>query len=194
VTLHEHVKAAVRFGGWYRRGSGPSVAGLGDSITAGSHIAGTRRIARDSYFDVLAGYGEIVPLLNAGVRGQETHQILARVDDVSSLKPDVTLVIAGTNDVKNRIPVETAAANVELILDALSGRVILGTIPPLAVRAESVEQLNNRLRAISSARGLTMLDTYAVLSATAGGMASDGIHPSNLGASAVAREAQRVIG
>lgn len=192
----ENVKSLLWQGGAYRAGSGPRTVGLGDSITAGHHLPGTRLAARDSYFDVLAKRGSIRPLLNAGARGEESHEIAQRLSAVLELRPDVLVILAGTNDVKNRKDSASAIATVEAMharAEATGATVLVGLIPPMNVRLTEVADYNDRLRATR----LALIDFWGPLAAHDGrwlpGLSKDGIHPNARGASFMADAAQEAL-
>src|SRR5829696_806544 len=78
--------------------SGGGAVALGDSITIGS----TPSHAEDSWFEQLACTGDppVRYAHNAGINGNTTAQMLARLDqDVLSRDPDTVFVLGGTNDV-----------------------------------------------------------------------------------------------
>lgn len=177
-----------------------SAVGLGDSITAGRRIDFVDSGASDSYFDVLACDEGVAFVGNAGVRGETSTDILARVDrDVIAKRPRLALVLAGTNDVRQRDTSRTIAN-----LDAIAGKLqragitaIFGTLPPVDVLPRNVQDTNDQIRAWAAQRGVTLIDFWAVLAGTDGkfasGMSRDGTHPTPAGAALMAAEARRVL-
>jgi len=73
-----------------------------------------------------------IEVINSGVSGNTTAQGLARLeDDVLSYEPDVVLITLGGNDLKNRLNVDTARANLVSIIQriqAAGAMVVLGGI------------------------------------------------------------------
>ena len=62
-----------------------------------------------------------VTLVNDGVSGDTTAAGLARLDWSLADKPDAVLLELGANDMLQGIPVDTARANLEAIMDRLAG-------------------------------------------------------------------------
>lgn len=188
-----------------RRVSRPSntIVWLGDSITGngGRTSGGIANISyhpRGFWCHAQAATGHrLRTLANAGVGGETTTQILARVQsDVIALKPGWCHAQGGTNDISAATPLATIQANLSAIWDALDNagiRVITGTIPPRQTYTGSqkadTENMNAWIRAQGQARtNLIVVDYYSVLAFPAsgtystGGVTYDGIHPSSIGA------------
>ena len=77
------------------------------------------------------------PVINAGIGGNNTTDLLARIDkDCLSHKPDLTVLMIGTNDM-NRVkyvPLEKYKQNLEKIIDILlrsKSKILLMNILPL---------------------------------------------------------------
>ena len=109
----------------------------GDSITAQN--TGTSAVLdsleNKGYF-VVANHeldGAFNLLNNAGVGGERTDQILARMQvDVLDFNPDICIILAGTNDLVQAIPVSTITTNLTSIYTTLlnAGIIpILCTVP-----------------------------------------------------------------
>lgn len=170
---------------------GNGYIGFGDSIsTSGPNGAGG------------AGYGaawtEMICALsgqrfrhlgNAGVSGNTSAQILARVGDVIAMKPQIVTVLAGTNDLTGSVTFATWSANIKAIATQLrdkSVRVILCTIPPRGNTTYLANQLvwNRWLRAYAQQNNYDLLDFFGLLVDPATGMfaagndCGDGVHPS----------------
>ncbi len=73
-----------------------------------------------------------IEVINSGVSGNTTAHALARLeDDVLSYEPDVVLITLGGNDLKKRLNVDTARANLVSIIQriqAAGAMVVLGGI------------------------------------------------------------------
>lgn len=73
-----------------------------------------------------------IEVINSGVSGNTTADGLARLeDDVLAFEPDVVLITLGGNDLKNRVSLDTARANLLGIIQriqAAGAMVILGGI------------------------------------------------------------------
>jgi acyl-CoA thioesterase-1 len=94
----------------------PKVAFLGDSISAGLHLA-----AEQAFPAVLqrrlAASGGGFALVNAGVSGDTTAGGLRRVDWLLKQAPRILVVELGANDGMRGVPVETIEANLRAIIE-----------------------------------------------------------------------------
>ena len=140
-------------------------------------------------------------LLNRGIPGQNTTQMLLRFeDDVVALKPTAMVLLAGTNDLRAYEGDPAAAApdiiarvarNVTAMVDIAQGRgiqVILCAVPPigtdrarLARDPATIVKVNAWLQSFAQSRELPFVDFYAVLADAnhdlPGRLSVDGIHP-----------------
>lgn len=93
--------------------AGSTVVALGDSLTYGYGAT-----SETSYPTVLA---ELTKwrVINAGVNGNTSADVLDRVEDIVKQTPDLVLLGVGGNDVLQRIPPETTRANINATVDAL---------------------------------------------------------------------------
>ncbi|PYY49022.1 hypothetical protein DEJ03_00320 [Curtobacterium sp. MCLR17_043] len=187
---------------------GSGIAWLGDSITRGlgatnkgdswpGVIAGTNvAVAGDSIptYAMLYSGGKLAKTVNAGVSGDTTAKMLARVKkDVIDYNPAVCVVLGGTNDSATPVPVDDFAANITKIVTYLrtAGIVpVLCTIPTINSTAQRpvIVNYNTWLRRYCAVQGIRMLDFYALtvdpatgnlLQSTMGN--TDGTHPGNIG-------------
>lgn len=106
----------------------PGAVLLGDSITANQFWFSLADAQRGTPYRLA---------YNAGVPGQPTAQIAARVaTDVVARQPALVTVLAGTNDIGDTAPTDPAPviANLTTILAQIqagtSAKIILGTVPP----------------------------------------------------------------
>ena len=121
---------------------------LGDSLTA--------PIGRDDadWLQWADPEGRFELLANAGVPGERTDQILARVEsDVIVPGPEWATVLAGTNDVNADVDAMTIIANLTAIYDQLAAAqigIIALTLPPMVMlqpnRVEAHQAVNAWLR------------------------------------------------
>ena len=69
-----------------------TVVCIGDSITYG-------RVGV-SYFEMLKSeFGGKYRFINSGINGNLSYDVLKRIDEVTTMKPDVAILMVGTNDV-----------------------------------------------------------------------------------------------
>lgn len=150
------------------RGNG--FVALGDSISTAADAGSAG-----------AGYGGSWPNLvcalsqqrfnflgNAGVGGNNSTQILARVPNAIALGPRIVTVLAGTNDLTQGVPFSTWSANIKAIVAQLRAagiRVVLCTIPPRDNTTYLATQMtwNQWLRVYAQQQGLDLLDFFALL-------------------------------
>ncbi|HEX5658755.1 MAG TPA: arylesterase [Polyangiales bacterium] len=114
--------------------SGPSVAFLGDSITAGFELR-----AEEAYPALvraqLAQSGKDFRLINAGVSGDTTSGGLRRVDWLLTQKPKLVVIELGANDGMRGAPLPEIEKNLRAIVDKVraagAGVLLLGMrLPP----------------------------------------------------------------
>jgi lysophospholipase L1-like esterase len=180
---------------------------MGDSIT-------------DSWDDPrYGGFFPGKPYVNRGISGQTTPQMLIRFrPDVLALKPEVVVILAGTNDLAGNTgpttleAVEDNLASMAELARAEGVRVVLASLlpvsdyekrdgtpivqtarrPPAHIRA-----LNEWLRSYAAGHGLTYLDYYAATADEHGflkdELSDDGLHPNAKGYEVMAPLAERAI-
>ncbi|MEU4765160.1 GDSL-type esterase/lipase family protein [Actinosynnema sp. NPDC023794] len=107
-------------------GSGPVVVAAGASTTRGTLGADWVGALRDR------GHR----LVNAGVNGHTTADLLARVDaDVVACRPDAVTLLIGTNDVRGDVPLDEYRADLGAIVarvrSGTTARIALLSLPPL---------------------------------------------------------------
>jgi lysophospholipase L1-like esterase len=171
----------------------PRVVFFGDSITEGW--------GREGSATFFPGKG----WLNRGISGQTTAQMLVRFpQDVLALKPQVVVILAGTNDIAGNTGPSTQA----MIEDNLHAMVDLArawhspwcwhrccrsaiTRGCRASPAPKVRALNTALKRYADAQQLVYLDYYTPMANAAGGLdqlADDGVsHEGICGDGAVGR-------
>jgi lysophospholipase L1-like esterase len=181
-----------------------SIVWFGDSITYNGQGAATAYQPNGFWCWAQFFMGHpFYTLKNAGVAGDRTDQMLARMaTDVLAYKPGWCHVLAGTNDVGQAVPLATIQANLTTIwntLDSAGIRVIAGTIPPrntyTGTMLVDTLALNAWIRAQGRLRrNLIVVDYFAVLCSPSSGasyastgdvgqaITPDGIHPGNAGA------------
>lgn len=99
---------------------------FGDSLTRG--YGATRGMDYPARLEEMTG----IEIINSGVSGNTTAGGLARLEkDVLAFEPDVVLITLGGNDLKNRVSVDTARANLIRIIQriqAAGAMVVLGGV------------------------------------------------------------------
>lgn len=157
---------------------------IGDSLTAASHPGPSV----PQYAELLSG-GRLHCGVNAGISGNTSSQMLARITDVTGTAVNTCVILAGTNDLPTFTLAQTMS-NIEAMVAALRAAgitPILGLIPPrLAYRAKVAQwnlaymlyALKNQIQVVDYCAPLMDPATGDFLSAYASG---DGTHPNAAG-------------
>lgn len=181
---------------------------MGDSIT-------------DSWDDPrYGGFFPGRPYVNRGIGGQTTPQMLIRFrPDVIALKPDVVVILAGTNDLAGN----TGPMTLQAIQDNLTSmaelarvhriRVVLASVLPVSdyektadgqpriqtVRRQpdQIKALNEWMRKYTAEKKLTYLDYYSAMIDDKGllkdELSNDGLHPNEKGYQVMGPLAEQAI-
>lgn len=98
--------------------SGETILALGDSLTAGEGVA-----ASETYVAELSRRLGI-PMVNAGVSGDTTETVLARLPALLAEypRPKLAIVMLGGNDFLQRRPKEETAQNLGRIIEAFQAK------------------------------------------------------------------------
>lgn len=170
-------------------GKDPRIVFTGDSIT--------ERWRLNEYFP-----GQ--DLINRGISGQTSTQILARFEqDVVALHPKAVVILAGTNDLALGIPAAQIEDNLAAMGDVAKARgikVAFASLLPVSDYHKDTDPRNERtptrppatIRAINQwladkakAEGFTYIDYYSALVDTSGmfqtDASDDGLHPNSKG-------------
>jgi lysophospholipase L1-like esterase len=158
---------------------------FGDSITAGEP-AGLRRagpIFPGNYAErlqakLMARYeAQTFTMVNEGLGGEPTGRAKLRLGGVlTAWKPEVLMLIEGTNDVLSNQSAPSITSAAEAIQNMVRQgpsrgiRVFVATLPPLKLArlvsqaaVDAVPILNERIKAIAPAENVTLVDLYAVV-------------------------------
>ena len=92
---------------------GETIVCFGDSLTYGTGAA----LDKDYPSQLSDMIG--LPVINAGVPGDTTASALARIDDVLAEKSRIVMLTLGGNDLKNRVPKQTAFDNLKQIVETI---------------------------------------------------------------------------
>lgn len=150
---------------------------FGDSITAG---VGDDSRAEKGYparlEALLRNAGEDAVVENYGVGGENTVEGLERINSVlneAALSGDVLLLMQGTNDISNKISIETTRFNLNqmaLRAEARGMKAIHATTIPRLPNAKfdpgniANTELNQNIRDLAGRRGRDLADPFEVLS------------------------------
>ena len=134
-------------------GEGETIVFLGDSLTQDG--------------DWAAWFPEY-NVVNQGVGGDTTDDVLARLDRVVAARPDSVLLLVGTNDLATRRSVEHLVRNIQSILvqlrrDLPGSRMLLQSILPRGREfAEQIRDANIHLRQFAATVRAQYLDLWPV--------------------------------
>lgn len=147
-----------------------------------------------------------IQVINLGAAGEEARHALPRFRSwVRTVRPEVVLIMEGTNDLYGGGGPELAAQAIEAMIQYARGTgadVILMTIPPQVGTpgARLVASYNGTLRAIAARRGAALVDVHALFlrgpcsgARTTPCIGADGVHPTADGNRLIAAELARVI-
>lgn len=121
-----------------------------------------------------------VPVLNRGISGEVSGQVLARIDSAIH-EPAAVFLLIGTNDLAYDVPPARIAENVRLIIEGIRTRapgtpVVVQSVMPRALgyRAE-VQDLNRRYQDLVERQcpDVTYLDLWPALATPAGTLRSE---------------------
>jgi len=184
----------------YARLTGPQnvFVALGDSLTLGNDVPTGSAVQRGdaplTWASMLSG-GRIIYGYNAGIAGQNSTQILARVaSDVVAHNPGSCIILAGTNDLAGGdfTTWRTNIAAMVVQVRAAGIRPFLCTLPPTGSSGyrATVTLWNGWLRRYAVTQGISLVDIYGLLvDSTTGDYAAayvnDGVHPSMAGWTAI---------
>ncbi|MEV0251755.1 GDSL-type esterase/lipase family protein [Nocardia sp. NPDC050712] len=150
---------------------------LGDSITE---------------FGVWSEWFPGAPIVNRGVAGETTAQVLLRIEDALN-EPTAVFLLIGTNDLTGAVPTADIVDNLRKMLHAIrthapGASVIVQSIMPRALAyREEVIHLNHRYRELVDAVGANVayLDLWPVLATPEGTLrpelTEDGLHLNGAG-------------
>lgn len=173
--------------------NGAKVAFLGDSIT--------EQGSKDSLGYVrlvtlgLKANGVSITPIPAGVSGDQSAKMLARVDGVLAQKPHWLVLSCGVNDVfladKGGVPLDQFRENIAAILDrakAAGAQMMVLTATPLGTAEGNLilASYNDALLEVGKSKGALVADVNARLAASTKPVLLDGLHPNHDGHLAMA--------
>lgn len=184
-------------------------------------VAGKRRIVflGDSITDFwrLNEYFPDSDFINRGISGQVTSEMLGRFKaDVIDLKPEVVLILAGTNDLARGSAPSAIQNNLSMMGDLADRhgiKVVLASILPVSDYHKSenpmwartagrppaqIKALNDWIKRTAGQRGYVYCDYFSAMVDQDGqltaDLADDGLHPNGKGYRIMAPLAQAAIG
>ena len=184
--------------------SPPRVAFLGDSISRGNSDIQGGGIGDMSWFYGMVA-GPDAPLIYAGGaanNGKTTQWMLEQINVALRERPDMLVVLGGTNDVAYWMTADQTIANLQEIVYRSAEKGVLvavSTIPPTADETlkPKVAALNDAIRAWAPEAEVVLIDPWSILAEPDGswklGYSDDGIHPNVATAALMSAYAAPVI-
>ena len=156
----------------------------------------------------LVNYFPSKPYINRGISGQTTPQMLVRFrPDVIALKPQVVVILAGTNDIAGNtgpMTLEAIEGNLASMFElarASGIRVVIASVLPVSDYSknregkpinqttrrppEKIIAINEWLKKYANQNGLTYLDYFSAMVDEKGflkeELSNDGLHPNDKG-------------
>jgi len=140
------------------------------------------------------------PYVNRGISGQTSPQMLLRFrTDVISLKPEIVVILAGTNDIAGN----TGPSTLEMILNNIASMaelakangikpILCSVVPafdywwkPGVAPAEKIVELNKMIRDYAKQMRFEFVDYHSVMKDDKNGLkkefGEDGVHPNKSG-------------
>lgn len=132
--------------------------------------------------------------LNQGISGDTTSRILQRLDIFDQIQPDAIYILAGINDLKNKVSVKEILGNYQKILDYLQQKypetqILVQSIFPTKLPTEAltfsipnslIRELNQTLAQQVKNRGIIYLDFHQRFTDNQGNirpeLTTDGLH------------------
>ena len=170
---------------------------LGDSLT--------------DYFD-LESYFPNQPVVNSGIAGNTTDQILASMKTrVYDYNPSKIFLLIGTNDLRDGKPQEAVVQNIEKIIEEIQinrkqAEIFVESLYPVnasvssavGIRSnETIQNINAQLQEYCNEKDLTYIDLYAKLQDEQGNLQTqytvDGLHLNDAGYQVVAKVLQEYL-
>ena len=177
-----------------------------DNEALGLPLSGETRIVfmgnsiTDNWDNTSPDFFKNRPYINRGISGQTTPQMLVRFrPDVIKLKPEVVVILAGTNDIAGN----TGPSTLEMIMDNIISmaqlaqsngiKVILCSVLPAFDYSwrpgknpvEKIPALNAMIKKYADENNIIYLDYYSAMVDERGGLkveyTNDGVHPTKVG-------------
>lgn len=196
-------------------GSGSTLtASDGSTATINSFVGDSAYI--DTMWTLLNNSGTpSVEVVNLGVGGNNTQNLIDRITDVDAYNPDLVVVIVGTNDALNAtgnkiLPVATYETNLTSIVQTLKGKgydVVLGNViacddadlkndhdyvpyygaeNTFNLNTDIIPTFNTAMQNVGTAESVPVVDLYSTFYADLSLISGDGTHPTATGYQTIA--------
>jgi lysophospholipase L1-like esterase len=131
-------------------------------------------------------------VVNHGVGGAKTADMLASIDKALALNPHFVVIMGGTNDLANgEVPLATIQDNIREMctrVESYGAVPVLCTVPPSSYYLEQRDILNAWIAEYANSKGYGLIDFYTVIDNPSNPghsnlalVMSDGLHPNTAG-------------
>jgi lysophospholipase L1-like esterase len=135
-------------------------------------------------------------VVDQGVGGAKTADMLARIDAALALNPHFVIIMGGTNDLANGgVPLATTQANIKAMctrVESYGAVPVLCTVIPNSYHLADRDILNAWIAEYANLNGYSLIDFYAVIDNPSNPgvsnpalVMSDGVHPNPAGYTAM---------
>ena len=163
-----------------------TIVAVGDSLVEGYGATDTQ-----DFVSLVSGKLG-VPILNYGISGDTSANVLARIDSVLEEKPDITILLVGGNDALQKIPKDKTFANITTTINHLqaSGSMVILIGVQGGLIGSSYQKEFDRV-----AKETESLYVPDILDGLIGNpkYMSDAIHPNNAGYAIIAEKVYRAL-
>jgi acyl-CoA thioesterase I len=141
---------------------------FGDSLTRADYLL-------EGFVDMLAKGCPEVRVVNSGVNGDTSDDLLARVDEVQAERPDRVYLMVGTNDCGWEMPVRRYRDNILKLVAALRPAEIVLITPTTSIHFPGMAgPYGEAVKEIAEQEGLPVVDFAAAIQESDYGL--DGLH------------------
>ncbi len=161
---------------------------VGDSVTAGFADP-------DNWpYHLKTRLGGDWEIINHGVGGATTADMLARIDAVLELNPHFVIIMGGINDLGSGVPLETTKENVAAMgtrVESYGAVPVVCTVTPTSNHFVKQDELNTWITEYARVHGYPLIDFYAVINNVLNpgfsdpALVFDGTHPNSTGYAAM---------
>jgi acyl-CoA thioesterase I len=163
-----------------------TIVAVGDSLVEGYGATGKQDFV--SLVSLKLG----VPILNYGISGNTSNDVLARLESVTEEKPDITILLVGGNDALRKVPKEQTFTNITTTINRLQANgsmVVLIGVQGGLIGSSYQKEFN---RVAEETESLYVPDILDGLIGNPKYM-SDAIHPNNAGYAIIAEKVYQTL-
>ena len=163
-----------------------TIVAVGDSL-----VEGYGSTAKQDFVSLISGRLG-VPIINYGVSGNTSQDVLARLESVTEEKPDIAILLVGGNDTLRKVPKEQTFTNITTIINRLQANgsmVVLIGVQGGLIGSSYQKEFD---RVAEETESLYVPDILDGLIGNPKYM-SDAIHPNNAGYAIIAEKVYQTL-